>query len=193
MPYNCLLNHDIKDTKKTYTILFSFAELEESHLAGKIGSLITVESGHSIGTSLAVLRMFHRLGARSLTLTHNCNTPWWVFPQYSQTWVTLPNSDHLPTTTTFMVSHFEFLLHKWPLNNDYLSSTATILGSRGWSLYTGVTVYVLGIQAFKNFSDPITQIVHYTQKSVRFYAFQGYKRKPCFFWLPWFLWRHCLK
>ena len=52
------------------------AELEEAHLAGKIGSLITVESGHSIGTSLAVLRMFHRLGARSLTLTHNCNTPW---------------------------------------------------------------------------------------------------------------------
>ena len=52
------------------------AELEEAHQAGRIGSLITVESGHSIGTSLAVLRMFHRLGARSLTLTHNCNTPW---------------------------------------------------------------------------------------------------------------------
>jgi len=38
--------------------------------------MVTVESGHAIGTSLAVLRMFHRLGARSLTLTHNCNTPW---------------------------------------------------------------------------------------------------------------------
>ncbi|XP_059089019.1 uncharacterized protein LOC131885096 isoform X2 [Tigriopus californicus] len=46
------------------------------HASGRIGSLITVESGHSIGTSLAVLRMFHRLGARSLTLTHNCHTPW---------------------------------------------------------------------------------------------------------------------
>lgn len=50
--------------------------LMEAHAGGKIASLISVESGHSIGTSLAVLRMFHRLGAVSLTLTHNCNTPW---------------------------------------------------------------------------------------------------------------------
>jgi len=51
-------------------------EIVSAHASGRIASLITVESGHSIGTSLAVLRMFHRLGARSLTLTHNCNTPW---------------------------------------------------------------------------------------------------------------------
>ena len=50
--------------------------LTEVHKAGKIASVITVESGHSIGTSLAVLRMYYRLGARSLTLTHNCNNPW---------------------------------------------------------------------------------------------------------------------
>ncbi len=30
--------------------------------------------------------------------------------------------------------------HKWPLNNDHLSTTATIFGSRGWSLYTELTV-----------------------------------------------------
>ena len=47
-----------------------------AHKAGKIASVISVESGHSIGTSLAVLRMYYRLGARSLTLTHNCNNPW---------------------------------------------------------------------------------------------------------------------
>ena len=58
--------------------LISIAEIVSAHASGKIASLITVESGHSIGTSLAVLRMFHRLGARSLTLTHNCNTPWYV-------------------------------------------------------------------------------------------------------------------
>ena len=57
-------------------IFLLIAELVAAHGQGKIASLITVESGHSIGTSLAVLRMFHRLGARSLTLTHNCNTPW---------------------------------------------------------------------------------------------------------------------
>lgn len=51
----------------------------EAYADGKIASMISVESGHSIGTSLAVLRMFHRLGAISLTLTHNCNTPWYVY------------------------------------------------------------------------------------------------------------------
>ena len=50
--------------------------LVTAHQAGKIASVISVESGHSIGTSLAVLRMYYRLGARSLTLTHNCNNPW---------------------------------------------------------------------------------------------------------------------
>ena len=59
-------------------MFIQIAEIVSAHASGKIASLITVESGHSIGTSLAVLRMFHRLGARSLTLTHNCNTPWYV-------------------------------------------------------------------------------------------------------------------
>jgi microsomal dipeptidase-like Zn-dependent dipeptidase len=50
--------------------------IEESHKKGKLASLIGIEGGHSIGTSLAVLRMFYTLGARYLTLTHTCNTPW---------------------------------------------------------------------------------------------------------------------
>lgn len=50
--------------------------IEESHRKGKISSLIGVEGGHSIGTSLGVLRMLYQLGARYLTLTHTCNTPW---------------------------------------------------------------------------------------------------------------------
>ena len=37
------------------------AALLEAHAEGRVASLISVESGHSIGTSLAVLRMFHRL------------------------------------------------------------------------------------------------------------------------------------
>ncbi|XP_055605585.1 dipeptidase 1-like [Uranotaenia lowii] len=50
--------------------------IEESHRAGKLASLIGIEGGHSIGTSLGVLRTFYQLGARYLTLTHTCNTPW---------------------------------------------------------------------------------------------------------------------
>ncbi|XP_076764529.1 dipeptidase 1 isoform X1 [Xylocopa sonorina] len=51
-------------------------ELEKAHKDGVIGSLVGIEGGHSIGTSMAVLRSFHRLGARYMTLTHKCNTPW---------------------------------------------------------------------------------------------------------------------
>lgn len=54
------------------------AEIESAHRDGRIASLIGVEGGHSLGSSLAILRTFYQLGARYLTLTHACNTPWSV-------------------------------------------------------------------------------------------------------------------
>jgi membrane dipeptidase len=50
--------------------------VEAAMKAGKIGSLLGMEGGHSIGGSLAVLRQMYELGARYMTLTHFKNTAW---------------------------------------------------------------------------------------------------------------------
>lgn len=51
-------------------------DVERTFSKGMIASLIGMEGGHSIDSSLGTLRMFHRLGARYMTLTHGRNTPW---------------------------------------------------------------------------------------------------------------------
>ena len=51
-------------------------QLEQAMAGGKIASLLGMEGGHSIGSSLAVLRQMYALGARYMTITHSRNTPW---------------------------------------------------------------------------------------------------------------------
>ena len=51
-------------------------DVERIFKKGKMASLIGMEGGHSIDNSLAALRMFHRLGARYMTITHSKNLPW---------------------------------------------------------------------------------------------------------------------
>ena len=52
------------------------ADVRRIRAAGKVASLMGMEGGHSINCSLAVLRMFHRLGARYMSLTHNGHNEW---------------------------------------------------------------------------------------------------------------------
>jgi membrane dipeptidase len=52
------------------------ADVERIAGAGKIAAVLTLEGGHQIADDLAVLRVYHRLGMRSMTLTHFRNNNW---------------------------------------------------------------------------------------------------------------------
>merc|ERR1719347_1838670 len=54
----------------------STADIESAAEQGKIASMIGMESGHGIGSSLPILRTFYDMGVGYMTLTHGCNTPW---------------------------------------------------------------------------------------------------------------------
>lgn len=51
-------------------------DVEAAWATGRIASLMGAEGGHSIGSSMATLRLLHHLGVRYMTLTHNDNIPW---------------------------------------------------------------------------------------------------------------------
>jgi membrane dipeptidase len=46
------------------------------HRGGKIAGLIGIEGGYSINDSLGLLRVFHAMGVRYMTLTHSTTTTW---------------------------------------------------------------------------------------------------------------------
>ncbi|MGF1583526.1 MAG: dipeptidase [Gemmataceae bacterium] len=65
---------------QTYPDVFEMAKTVDDiyriRKKGKIASMIGVEGGHSIANSLGVLRLYHKLGVRYMTLTHSETLDW---------------------------------------------------------------------------------------------------------------------
>jgi len=60
----------------TFEMAYGTEDIRRIRRSGKIASLIGVEGGHSIDNSLGVLRTYHRLGVRYMTLTHSESLDW---------------------------------------------------------------------------------------------------------------------
>ncbi|TDL14080.1 hypothetical protein BD410DRAFT_757393 [Rickenella mellea] len=58
---------------ETFKLATSTEDITIAIREGKIASLLGVEGAHQLGNSLSVLRAYHTLGIRYLTLTHTCH------------------------------------------------------------------------------------------------------------------------
>jgi membrane dipeptidase len=71
-----IVHRMMKKYPDTFELALTANDVERIFKKGRIASLIGMEGGHSIDSSLGALRMFHQLGARYMTITHSRNVPW---------------------------------------------------------------------------------------------------------------------
>lgn len=64
------LHREVAANRKDMEFAYSAADVERIHKAGKLAALASLEGGHLIAGSLGVLRLFHKLGIRYMTLAH---------------------------------------------------------------------------------------------------------------------------
>lgn len=64
------LHTEVAANSRDMEFAYTAADVERIHRAGKLAAMASLEGGHLIGDSLGVLRTFHRLGIRYMTLAH---------------------------------------------------------------------------------------------------------------------------
>jgi membrane dipeptidase len=71
------IRHDIVERyPNDFVFATSAADIRAAKRQGKIAALIGIEGGHAIEDSLRLLRQFHLLGVRYMTLTHTNTNGW---------------------------------------------------------------------------------------------------------------------
>jgi membrane dipeptidase len=73
------MNRIIAKHSDVFQMVTTAAGVRQAFQAKRIASLFGVESGQAIENTFSVLRLFYQMGVRYMTLTHNCNTPWYEF------------------------------------------------------------------------------------------------------------------
>lgn len=68
-----LIHRMVEHYPTVFALALTAADILPIFRSGRIASLIGVEGLHQIGNSVSVLRSFHRLGVRYVTLVHNEN------------------------------------------------------------------------------------------------------------------------
>jgi membrane dipeptidase len=70
------VREQVRAHQRDLSLATTVAEIRAAHQQGKIAVLMGVEGGHMIDDDLGVLRLFHALGVRYMTLTHFLNNNW---------------------------------------------------------------------------------------------------------------------